>query len=467
MSRRTLLATLSGAAALTAAPVRRPNVVIFMTDDHGAWATGAYGAKDIHTPNIDALARTGVRFLNAFAATPVCSPSRMTYMTGTLPSTHGIQDWLMPISSYGEESKAWLDGLPAWAGHLHGAGYTMGFSGKWHMGNDATPQLGFSDWSTVPGGGGTYLSPEFVHNGQKVKPDRFKTDTVGDYALEFLEKQRGKQGPFCLFVPFYAPHTPFDATPAEYSDGYKDSTFPDYPDLPPRKGVELRLGQFIGNRAAKHGYSSLITAADANVGRVVRKLEEMGVRGETLVIFTADQGYNAGQHGIWGKGNGTRPFNMFEESIRVPMIWNHPAMTGKPRVEPAMVSSYDFFPTLLDYLHVPYRMLKTQPGQSYAGLLRGDGKVPKRDRLYFEYEYVRAVRTRNLKLVQRVEGYPSELYDLEADPGEDKDLIDDPQYAKQRKALEADLARFFAGIGAPPIEKWQSTVRHRLPELPR
>lgn len=464
ISRRSFLA--SAATACFAAPARRPNVVIFMTDDHGAWATGAYGAKDIHTPNIDALALGGVRFLNAFAATPVCSPSRMTYMTGEMPSTHGIQDWLLPRSSYGDESKAWLAGHPTWAEHLHRAGYTLGFSGKWHMGNDATPQLGFSDWSTVPGGGGTYLSPEWVHNGVKVKPERFKTDTVGDFALEFLDKQRGKDAPFCLFVPFYAPHTPYDPTPAAYAAPYQDSKFPDYPDLPARHGVKLSLPQYVGSKAAKLGYSSLVTAADANVGRVLRKLEEMGVRDDTLVIFTADQGWNSGHHGFWGKGNGTKPYNMFEESIRVPMIWNHPAGIRKASTPAAMVSSYDFFPTLLDYLQVPYRMQKTQPGRSYADVVRGSESWG-RNRLYFEYSYVRAVRTRNLKFVQRAEGYASEMYDLEADPGEGRNVIDDPAYARQRKAFEAELGRFFGKLGAPAIEKWQQTVRHRLPELPR
>jgi choline-sulfatase len=89
---------------------RRTNVIMFMTDDHGSWATGAYGCRDIHTPNIDGLSAGGVRFANAFACTPVCSPSRMTYMTGTLPSHHGVQDWLLPEDSFGPTSRRWLEG---------------------------------------------------------------------------------------------------------------------------------------------------------------------------------------------------------------------------------------------------------------------------------------------------------------------------------------------------------------------
>jgi choline-sulfatase len=157
MTRRTFVA--GGVGPFVQTPrrgVRRPNVVMFMTDDHGAWATGAYGCREIQTPNIDRLAAGGVRFANAFACTPVCSPSRMTYMTGTLPSTHGIEDWIIPEDSFGPTSRRWLAGHQTYASVLARHGYRMGMCGKWHMGEDDHAQEGFEYWASVPGGGGPY-----------------------------------------------------------------------------------------------------------------------------------------------------------------------------------------------------------------------------------------------------------------------------------------------------------------------
>lgn len=226
-------------------------------------------------------------------------------------------------------------------------------------------------------------------------------------------------------------------------------------------GQNPSLARHHGNRESMRAYSALITGADANVGRVLRKLEQAGVRDNTLVVFTADQGWNAGHHGVWGKGNGTIPFNLYEDSLRVPMIWNHPGRIPQGQKLTPLVSSYDYFPTLLDYLGLaPHRDPKLA-GRSYAGFLRG--QPPKwRDRLYFEYAYVRGMRTENLKYVERTKEWPSELYDLEADPGEERNAIDDPLYRQRLAALREDLRGFFGGHGAPPIEQWQSTTRQRL-----
>jgi choline-sulfatase len=441
---------------------RRPNVVFFLTDDHGAWATGAYGAKDIHTPNIDSLARGGARFTRAFAATPVCSPSRMTYMTGCLPSTHGVQDWLIPEDSYGPKSRAWLDGYFTWSEALAQAGYTLGMTGKWHMGHDDEAQRGFSYWATVPGGGGTYLNPTFVHNGAKERVERFKTDAVGDFAIDFLNQQKAGR-PFCLYVPFYAPHTPYDATPEAYSAPYRNCAFRDFPDLGPRADSNRGTRGLFRSEAAKRGYSSLITAADANIGRIVNRLEEMRLREDTLVIFAADQGWNAGHHGVWGKGNGTVPFNMLEESTRVPLIWNQPGRIGTSTPD-ALVSSYDFFPTLLEYLGVAAASNPRRVGRSYAGFLRGNKPRQWRSRLYFEYAYVRAVRTENLKYVERADGFESEMFDLEADPGEERNVLHEAGYAPQRAAFKNELQGFFGRIGAPPLAEWRSTMKQKMTE---
>src|ERR1035438_9232787 len=243
----------------------RPNLVLFMTDDHGAWATGAYGARGILPPHIDRLANSGARFTRAFAATPVCSPSRMTWMTGCLPATHRVEDWLLPEDSFGPKSRDWLDGLLTWPEVLKAHGYTMAMCGKWHMGRDDRAQRGFTEWATVPGGSGTYRNPTFVHNGRPQPIQGFKEDALGDFALDFLAQQKNGHN-FALLMPFYAPHTPFDFTPDRYRAAYRDSAFPDFPDTPVHAAQNPQLQSMHGNRDAKLGYSSLVTAADANIG---------------------------------------------------------------------------------------------------------------------------------------------------------------------------------------------------------
>jgi choline-sulfatase len=447
-------------ASLAAAPPRRPNVVVFMTDDHGAWATGTYGCGEMVTPNVDALAKAGVRFTRAFACTPVCSPSRVTYITGRIPSTHGVQDWLRPEDSFGPTAKRWLDGHLTYTELLAKAGYQCGMVGKWHMGEDERAQRGFSYWATVPGGGGTFKNAEFVKNGEtKVMPG-FKEDAIGDFALEFLEQQKGDQ-PFYLHVPFYAPHTPYDFQPEGDRKPYENSTFGCFPDEPEHPSRNYGQRNLQKNQAAKKGYSALITGMDRNVGRILRRLEERGWRENTLVVFTADQGWNAGHHGVWGKGNGTWPFNMYEESIRVPMIWSHPARLRAGQVTTEMVSSYDFFPTILDYVGVAAPVDRRRPGRSYVPLLEGK-RVAWRDRLFFEYSNVRGVRTGRYKLVLRTKEWPSELYDLEKDPDERVNRFADVALSAVQKALTTELEGFFKGQGAPPLEQWRGTTKQNL-----
>jgi arylsulfatase A-like enzyme len=449
-------------SALAQRARRRPNVVVFMTDDHGAWATGAYGCADMHTPNIDALAKGGARFTRAFACTPVCSPSRMTYMTGCVPSVHGVQDWLRPVDSFGEKTRPWLEGLTIFPEVLAKNGYRCGMVGKWHMGHDEKAQRGFTYWASVPGGGGTFKNAEFVKNGETVKKAGFKEDAIGDFALEFLGQQTADQ-PFYLHIPFYAPHTPFDFQPEEDRKHYEASTFPCFPDTAKHANQNPQLGQHHGNRASMRSYMALISGADRNIGRILQFLDSKDWRDNTVVVFTADQGWNAGHHGVWGKGNGTWPFNMYEESIRVPMIWNHPAGIRAGQTVTAAVSSYDFFPTMLDYLGYTAPADPRRVGRSYAGFLRG--RNPRwSDKLFFEYSYVRGVRTPARKLIVRAEGFPSEFYDLEKDPGETVNRISEPSYAREIAQLRAELESWFKAAGAPPIDDWRGTTKQSLTE---
>jgi arylsulfatase A-like enzyme len=459
LTRRSFLGALGAAPAIP--PRRRPNIVVFMTDDHGPWATRMSGCGEMVTPNIDHLATGGTRFTRAYAATPVCSPSRMTYMTGLLPSHHGVQDWLIPKDSYGPASRRWQEGKTTYSELLQRAGYRCGMTGKWHMGLDDQAQAGFTYWATIPGGGSPYRDQTFVKNGERVKTTGFKEDAIGDFALEFLDAQRNSRDPFLLLVPFYAPHTPFDYQPEKYRDVYAGAQFSCFPDVPQHPNQNRGLANNYRNRKSMHAYSALITGADANIGRIVERLERMGAREDTLVVFTADQGWNAGHHGVWGKGNGTVPFNMYEESIGVPMAWNQPGRIKAGQQVDALVSNYDFFPTILDFAGVDAPPDSRRPGRSYAPFLTG-ARPRWRDRLYFEYEYTRAVRTFDRKLVARTSEWPSEFYDLKADPGEARNLWKDPTRAVERKALEMNLHQAFAKLGAPPLADWRKTTVQEL-----
>lgn len=386
-------------------------------------------------------------------------------MTGLIPSQHGVQDWLLPEDSYGSGSHRFLDGHLTYSEILARNGYTLGMVGKWHMGEDERAQAGFSWWATVPGGGGTYRDPEFVKNGRRIQYQGYKTDAVGDYAIEFLDLHHDR--PFWLQVPFYAPHTPYNYQLEAYRHWYNKSDFPCFPNEPMHPWQDGGDAIPHGKREPKHAYSALITGMDHNLGRIVRRLEKLGVRDRTLIIFSADQGWNAGHHGVWGKGNGTIPLNMYEESLRVPLIWNLPGRIRAGQVLDPMVSNYDFFPTILDYLGLPAPQDRVRrPGRSYAAFLRGESPAW-RSRLYFEYEYVRGIRTENLKYVERTQKWPSELYDLEADPGEKRNVIDGPRHQQQLAELRRDMHDFFRQHSAPLLDQWRSTTTQHLPVYKR
>ncbi len=459
LSRRSLIAApFLWLPSKTAA--RRTNVVMFMSDSHGAWALGAYGCRDMHTPALDQLAADGARFTRAYACTPAGSPSRMTWLTGLVPSQHGVQDGLVDEDSWGPKTQRFLDGHLTYSELLAKAGFTLGMCGEWHMGDDIHAQRGFTFWHTVPGAAGPYRDPEFYTNGVRRRLFGFKTDLVTDGAIEFLDRTKDK--PFFLQVNFYAPHTPFDYQPERDRDPYRVCTFGCFPEDDDNPNQQPGSAKLANKRESKLAYSALVTGVDRNVDRVLHRLDRLKLREDTLIIFTSDQGWNASHHGIWGKGNATVPFNLYEESVRVPMIWNQPGRIRSGHVVTPMVSSYDFFPTILDYLGLPPHNDPKLPGRSYAGILRGRN-VNWSNRLFFEYSYMRGVRTENMKYIERTKDWPSEMYDLEADPGETENVIRDASYAKVLAGMRTDLARFFQDRGAPPIESWRSTTKQILP----
>ena len=428
------------------------NVLFILTDDQGPWAVGCYGNPEIRTPNLDRLAASGMRFENFFVASPVCSPSRASLLTGRIPSQHGVHDWLRE-GNIGPDAIPYLEGEVAYTDLLARNGWTCGLSGKWHFGDSQIPQHGFTDWFVHQSGGGQYNNAPMVRNGQLVDEPGYITDVITDEALNLLDGYADGASPFYLGVHYTAPHSPWiDEHPQHIVDSYDDCAFESCPQEPrnPWAAAGLVDGlnyEALGNREALKGYFAAVTAMDQNVGRLLDRLDEHGLTEDTLVVFLSDNGFSCGHHGFWGKGNGTVPRNMYENSINVPAIFSHPGRIPAGRVEESMVSAYDFMPTLLDYLSVPNHTSKNLPGRSFAPMLLGE-PIEEQDEvvIFDEYGPVRMMRTREWKYVYRHAYGPHELYDLVNDPDERANLIDQPSrkdlIASLKERMDAWFARY-------------------------
>jgi arylsulfatase A-like enzyme len=422
----------------------KTNVIVVLSDDQGVWAAGCYGNPEIRTPNIDKLAATGTRFENFFIATPVCSPSRATLFTGRIPSQHGLHDWIA-AGDVGPDAIRYMKDEEAYTDIMVRHGYTCGISGKWHMGDSQAPQFGFTDWYVHQKGGSDYNAAPMVRDGELVTEQGYITDLITDQALKMLDSYSKNDNPFYLSVHYTAPHSPWTGHPREIVDSYDDCKFESCPQDPRHPWAIWLTDENLGNRESLKGYFAAVTAMDENIGRILNALKAKGLRENTLVVFLSDNGFSCGQHGFWGKGNGTIPYNLYENSIKVPAIFSHPGKIPQGRVEDAMVSAYDFMPTLLGYLDLPLPEEKNLPGKSFLPALKGNS-IPGHDEvvIFDEYGPVRMIRTRQWKLVHRHPDGPHELFNLLDDPGELKNLAGDIDQSDRIKQLKSKMDRWFA-----------------------
>lgn len=443
---------------------KRPNIVFILSDDQGAWAMHCAGNSEIITPNLDRIASNGVRFENFFCASPVCSPARGSILTGTMPSVHGIQDWLRggninmadfpelkdnPIYASEHEAIPYLEGITCYTDVLAENGYTCALSGKWHMGDSVHPQHGFSHWFTIARGGCRYFHPDVVENGKVTFPEKYITEIITDDALSCIEELSQKEEPFYLSVHYTAPHSPWSEEnhPKQYLDLYRDSSFESVPNEPVHPWLTAaspyKSGE-EGRRENLRGYFAAITAMDHEIGKILDKLEEKEILDDTIVIFTGDNGMSMGHHGVWGKGNGTFPQNMYDSAVKVPFIisWKNHIPSGT--VEEAMASHYDIFPTLLDYagITVPENAHHL-PGKSIRSILEGKKDEERPVVVFDEYGPTRMIRSKDWKLVLRLPFGPDELYDLNHDPGEKENLIDNPGCRTVRYSMTKELMEWF------------------------
>jgi arylsulfatase A-like enzyme len=457
----------------------KQNIILILNDDHGQWAVGSYGHRELHTPNLDHLAATGVQMNNAFTPIPVCSPARACLLTGRLASQHGIHDYL---ASTDEEigRRAWLKDETTLAQLLSAAGYQTALCGKWHLGNDDQPQPGFDTWFTL---GNDYPidhggSHRFCDNGRSRVIHGFKTRIITGQALDFL-RQTDRERPFFLVAGYTATHSPWRDHPERLVAAYRDCSFADVPDDSAypfgRQNLESTFPTRENSREALAQYYAAVSQLDEATGQIVDELEALGLRQNTLLVYTSDHGLCCGQHGIWGKGNGTLPLNMVEESIRIPMIFNQPGYLYAGQRRGEFVDHLDLFQTLATYagIELPRESGRDYPGRSFLPLLDNSAAIPDwRREQYGEYGPLRMIRTERYKLLLRYLEDAHELFDLVADPRETVNLYQDRQYESLIEQLTAKVETYFGryedplkrGLNARQLprhnfsEAWRSVV---------
>lgn len=469
------------AAAPTATAADRPNILFIMADDHAAHALSCYGSKVNTTPNLDRIAREGVRFTNAFVTNSICTPSRAVMLTGKYSHLNGV-----PIFNR-------FDGRqPTLAKYLQASGYHTGVVGKWHLGSEPT---GFDDWAVLPGQG-SYRNPVLFskREGRKQYPG-YCTDVITDLALGVL-KDRPKDKPFFLMYHHKAPHRPWQPdeahekqwagktipTPETFDDDYatrsdaareatmridRDLRPNDYKQTPPDGLSPAELKRWKYNRYMQD-YLACVASLDDNVGRVLDYLDKEGLAQNTIVVYTSDQGFFLGDHNWFDKRF------MYEESLRMPLLVRWPGVAKPGTTSDAMVLNLDFAPTFLDAAGLP--VPPDMQGRSMVPLLRGESPKDWRTSMYYRYYHYPqdhrvqphyGVRTERYKLIYFHKINQWELFDLVSDPHELKNLYNDPAQAEIVKALKAELYRLKAelkdtdqyqddlpktGVDGPPVK---------------
>lgn len=428
-----LTALLSLPSLATAAEAsKRPNIIFLLTDDQRWDTLGCMGNRIVQTPNIDRLASQGVVFERCFVTTSICMTSRASILTGQYAARHGIWDF--------QTSLAPAQLAQTYPAQLKKAGYHIGFIGKWGVGKPPSDLFDYD--KSFPGQGKYFqrIGGKTVH----------LNDLMSDQALEFLG-QTPKDRPFCLAVSFKAPHVQ-DGDPRQFlyeprlESLYQDVTIPPAPLSDPaffdalpeflktsegRVRWQLRFATPEMYQRSVKGYYRLISGVDDIVGRIVEKLQKTGVADNTIIVFTGDNGFYLGEHGLAGK------WFAHEESIRVPLVVYDPRLPASQRGKrsEAMVLNIDLAPTLLAMagLNAPASM----QGQSLLPLVRGE-KPEWRTEFFYEHLFrhpkipcSEGVRDQRYKYVRYVDAKPpyEELYDLRTDPNEALNLAGAPDHA--------------------------------------
>lgn len=476
----------------------RPNILFIMSDDHAAHAMSCYGSRINKTTNLDRIAEEGMRFDSCFCTNSICTPSRAAILSGTYNHVNGVTTLATMMDNT----------LQTFPKLLQGAGYQTAVFGKWHLGQgEKHCPTGFDDWAVVPGQG-YYHNPTFIFNGpdggEKRTVPGYVTDVITDMCLHWLE-DRDPDKPFCLLYHHKAPHRPW------YSDDKHagmfldedvpepDTLFDDYSNRAKaaeaaamRVGVhmntldvkcelpdemeEMELRRWAYQRYIKD-YLRVVQSVDDNVGRMLDFLDEQGLADNTLVIYTSDQGFFLGDHGWYDKRF------MYEESLKMPFVLRFPPLVKPGSVNDDLVVNVDFPALFLDLAGVD--IPDDFQGRSFKPLLEGSTPPDWREGFYYRYWMNAAhhnvaahygIRAAKHKLIYYYydgcgqEGTQQglcagdagkgggpidlstlepewELFDLEKDPQEMNNVVNDPAYAGVFKELKDELHRLQAEVG--------------------
>lgn len=438
-----ILFTLLTAVAFHSAPAanRKPNVIFILADDMGWTDLGCQGSKFYETPNIDRLARQGMKFTQAYSACTVCSPTRASVMTGKYPARLHLTDWIAGhVRPYARlQVPDWTMRLPleetTIAETLKHAGYATASIGKWHLGGpDFFPDkqgfdenIGGCDKGQPP----NYFSPYGIPTLSDGPKGEFLSDRLTDEALKFIE--RNKTRPFYIYFPHYAVHTP----------------------LMGKSNVVAKYEAKADPKNPQHNakYAALVESVDDSVGRLLAKLDELGLADNTVIVFTSDNGGL-----VLNQVTSNRPLragkgSAYEGGVRVPLFVKWPGVTKPGSVCDTPVITPDYFPTIAEICGATIQNKSALDGESLVPLLRQTGGF-KRDTIYWHYPHYHpggatpysAIRQGDFKLIEFFEDNHVELYNLSDDLGEKTNLAE--KLPQQANALKEQLHAWRKEVGA-------------------
>ena len=466
MNRRKFLGLTGGSFAVKslaaevntqAAPKRRPNVVLIMTDNEGAWTLGCYGNRDIKTPNIDRMAAEGALFTRAFCNNAVCSPTRASYLTGLMPSQHGVHKYIDNKLMLGGEAYSTIAEFDSLPQILAESGYTCGLVGKWHLGDHMKPQEGFTHWVAKPEGHTSdFHNQHVIENGEIHDIPGHQTPYWTKRACEFIEDNQS--APFFLFLAYNGPYglgkSMLEAPDNPHSADYAGKELACFPRAAPHPWL-VNNRDMINNPTSMRVYASELSTVDDGVGEVLATLAWLGLDDNTLVVFTADQGWSGGHGGFWGMGDHTRPLTAYDPMMHIPLIYRQPGHVHAGLRIDHMVSNYDFMPSVLTWLGLEDKMpLEPEsPGRNYAPSLQGNA-IPWDDVVFYEFENLRCIRTAEWKYIERFSDEPDELFHLSHDPRERHNLCDAPEHEAKKIELRNRVHAFFDQYADPKYDLW-------------
>ncbi|MDT8273237.1 MAG: sulfatase [Desulfomonilia bacterium] len=428
---------------------RRPNVIFILTDDHRWDAFSGMDHPFLKTPHLDRIADEGLMFENSFCTTSLCSPSRASFLTGQYAHRHGVKTNHTP----------WQESNLTFIELLKDAGYDTAFIGKWHMPGEGLPAVRGLDHFitfTAQGGQGVYYDcPLYIDGTYTERTGRYITEDLTDFALQWIEKPR--KNPFCLYLSHKAVH--FGFVPPRHLDGmYKGIDLhlpPEADEFTPLTNYHLFVGAPAPLSFLYRRYCETVVGVDEQVGRILEKLDQLGMAEDTILVYTGDNGHLFGEHGLYDKRVA------YEESIRIPFFIRYPKVMPDPgRRAWQMALNIDLAPTLVDLagLDLPPGI----QGQSLVPSIRSKDAPGRSSWLYEHYPVypipipgIAAVRTDTHKYITYQNDLRQpELFDLASDPKEKHNLIKTQEGRDLLEMMKSELEAVKKQAGF--VENWST-----------